>query len=233
MIRDARLFFEAVSLGFLMPALVVGAALYWASDRPPLPAPFPGNEAGETSFLAVSGNAESASTQTPLQSSPPPPVVAIVTGSLDQVSRTELTAKIQAQLRRIGCLRDAVDGTWNAATSAATRSFVEDRQLGMPTDEPNSLLLLLLEADNSNWCVGSTGASLAGKRPVASAEVLISAKETVGALRVDPTGSAIPAASAEAGGQPDASKQATPVRRSPSAENGPRSTFSELHNTAP
>lgn len=228
MIRGTRLFFKAVSLGFLIPALIVGAALYWASDRPPLPMPFAGPESIEAPppSLAVSGNKDAAPIQPPPQSNGAPPAVAILTNSPGHISSTELAAKIQTELRRLGCLQDAVDGTWNKATSAGARSFVEDRQLGIPTDAPSSLLLLLLEADSSTRCIGLKPAAV-------SAEILTSTSGSVGTRPVDAAGSAVLAPAADTGGQPDASKPSPQPRRSSPGGPSQPSTFSGLSSSAP
>ena len=154
MIRNARTFFNAVMLGFLVPAAVLGGGVLWLNDQSPAASPNDAPDIAETSSIPPSSAAPAGSGTALRQPSAEPASPAVVnsSASLGETSRTELAAKIQQELRRLGCMRDAADGVWSEATSKAALTFVRNRQLGVPSDAPSSLLLLMLEADRSNRC---------------------------------------------------------------------------------
>ncbi len=91
MIRDARTFFKAMLLGFLLPAGVLGAGLLWLNDQSPASTPIAETDAAETaSFQPSSARSPSvgtASHQPPTE--PAPPAVAIAVG-LGENARTQL-----------------------------------------------------------------------------------------------------------------------------------------------
>lgn len=101
----------------------------------PIPQPGPSDDAAKSTALAASD--------------------ATVTMSrpvMDAVQRTQLVVKLQQQLRRVGCLRTTVDGSWNAATRRAMARFNQRISAQLPLDDPDFTLLTLLEKFDNRAC---------------------------------------------------------------------------------
>lgn len=67
-------------------------------------------------------------------------------------SRYELIVQIQQQLKRLGCYYGRVDGSWGVGSKEAMRNFTERVNAALPVEEPDYLLLSLLEAQNGKTC---------------------------------------------------------------------------------
>ena len=72
--------------------------------------------------------------------------VATVADSVD------LIAKLQQQLRRLGCYRGPPDGAWNAATRRALARFNDRLKIRTPLDEPQLSLLPVLRSYVDRAC---------------------------------------------------------------------------------
>lgn len=236
MIRDARTFFKAMSLGFLLPAAVLGAGVAWLNDQSPASAPIAATDASEIPSLALtSAGSPSVGTAShqPL-TGPAPAVVAMAPGGLGESSRTELAVKIQRELRRLGCMQDAIDGVWSEATTIAARTFVQYRQLGVAADTPSNLLLLMLEADRSNQCSRSTvEASKAPTVAASSAVLTTTSSGTVGDGPAAVAAPGTPAPAASASDAPNAPKRSSQANGAATGKSDRQSTFSILHGNAP
>lgn len=75
-----------------------------------------------------------------LQTVPPP---------LDGVS---LTRALQRELKKIGCYRGDINGVWTRATRQAMKAFTHLANARLPVDQPNHVLLALLQSDLHQGC---------------------------------------------------------------------------------
>ncbi len=64
-----------------------------------------------------------------------------------------LIANIQKELWRVGCYAGDADGIWNDRTRVAMRSFNESVHVNLATDQPDYLLLTLLQGHNAKACL--------------------------------------------------------------------------------
>jgi hypothetical protein len=67
-------------------------------------------------------------------------------------SRYELIVEIQKQLKRVGCYWGRTDGSWGSSTKYAMQSFTERVNAALPIDDPDYLLLTLLQAQSGRTC---------------------------------------------------------------------------------
>jgi hypothetical protein len=70
----------------------------------------------------------------------------------DSDSRYKLVTDIQQQLKRVGCYYGRIDGSWNANTKDAMRTFTDRINAELPLDEPDYLLLTLTQAHAGKAC---------------------------------------------------------------------------------
>jgi hypothetical protein len=70
----------------------------------------------------------------------------------DSDSRYKLVTDIQQQLKRVGCYYGRIDGSWNANTKDAMRTFTDRINAELPLDEPDYLLLTLAQAYAGKAC---------------------------------------------------------------------------------
>ena len=85
----------------------------------------------------------------------PTSVTPIGTGALDPNnpdSRYQLVVDIQQHLRRVGCYWGHVNGSWNANTRDAMRTFTDRVNATLPIENPDYVLLTLLQAHNGRTC---------------------------------------------------------------------------------
>jgi peptidoglycan hydrolase-like protein with peptidoglycan-binding domain len=85
----------------------------------------------------------------------PTTVAAGSTGALDPndpEARYQLVVDIQQQLKRAGCYWGRVNGSWNANTRDAMRSFTDRVNATLPIEKPDYLLLTLLKAHSGRAC---------------------------------------------------------------------------------
>jgi hypothetical protein len=73
----------------------------------------------------------------------------------DPGQRRDLARSIQEELRRVGCYSDEIDGIWGPYTQRAMRLFTERVNASLPTDQPDYILLTLLQGQTEPAC-GST-----------------------------------------------------------------------------
>mgnify|MGYP001304260573 FL=1 len=96
---------------------------------------------------------------------------------LDAAAERDLAQRLQAQLRRVGCYRGALDGDWDKRSQRAMMRFTERINAELPVDQPDYILLMLLETYEDRACGQICGA---GRSPDAngrcrSTEILASA----------------------------------------------------------
>ena len=63
-----------------------------------------------------------------------------------------LTRELQRQLRRVGCFHGPVTGAWTASTKAAMKDFTRRMNAALPVDEPDPVLLAMLQSHADNAC---------------------------------------------------------------------------------
>lgn len=70
----------------------------------------------------------------------------------DDGARRALTRNIQAELKRVGCFDGDADGAWSSATQRAMRTFTERVNATLPVEEPDYILLTLLQGQTGLAC---------------------------------------------------------------------------------
>ncbi len=70
----------------------------------------------------------------------------------DEASRRSLTRSIQAELKRVGCFDGEADGAWSPATRRAMKTFTERVNASLPVEEPDYILLTLLQGQTTRAC---------------------------------------------------------------------------------
>jgi hypothetical protein len=79
-------------------------------------------------------------------------------------ARIELVRDIQRELKRVGCYEGDVDGSWGSGSKRAIATFTERVNASLSIDEPDFILLTLLQGHNGQACgatcpAGQTAAS--------------------------------------------------------------------------
>src|SRR5258705_8244984 len=64
----------------------------------------------------------------------------------DAEARYQLARTLQAELRRVGCYEGDVDGSWGLGSKRAMAAFAKEVNAGLPTEEPDYILLKLVQA---------------------------------------------------------------------------------------
>lgn len=70
----------------------------------------------------------------------------------DPDSRYKLVLDIQQNLKRLGCYYGRIDGSWGAGSKEAMKSFTDSVNATLPIEEPDYLLLTLLQANSGKTC---------------------------------------------------------------------------------
>ena len=71
---------------------------------------------------------------------------------VDDESRRSLSRSIQVELKRVGCLDSEPDGVWNSSTRNALKTFIERINASLPVNEPDYILLTLLQGHTNRVC---------------------------------------------------------------------------------
>jgi hypothetical protein len=91
-----------------------------------------------------------------------PPAVSPKLAPADPDARSKLVLDIQEQLRRVGCYRGRMDGSWGFATKDAMKRFTDAVNARLPLDQPDYARLALIQSQSDNSCGGcSAGQALA------------------------------------------------------------------------
>ena len=69
-----------------------------------------------------------------------------------QTSRHELATALQKELRRVGCYAGETNGEWTAATRQAMTAFLQRLNASLPTNEPDFILLTLVQGQTGAAC---------------------------------------------------------------------------------
>ncbi len=76
----------------------------------------------------------------------------------DDDARRELAKSIQAELKRVGCYDGEMNGSWSPASRKAMKNFIDRINASLPIEEPDYILLTLLQGHSVKACgKGCTG----------------------------------------------------------------------------
>jgi hypothetical protein len=78
----------------------------------------------------------------------------------NQVATQSIVRSLQGELRRVGCYSGRIDGDWGPASRFAMAAFVRRVNAALPTDEPDHVLLSLVQRHAASACAADYVASL-------------------------------------------------------------------------
>jgi len=131
----------------LHKAFVILPILGWASVAALVHyvrVPFP-DRSDEGTVVVVPSRAAATPGRTPLVQQPPKAVA-------PPGSRAALVRALQTELTRVGCYDGEISGIWNAASRRAMRTFTDRVNARLPTDEPDQILLSLVQGHRRRVC---------------------------------------------------------------------------------
>jgi hypothetical protein len=70
----------------------------------------------------------------------------------DADARRELTRDLQRELKRVGCYRGDLDGSWGPETKRAMSAFTDRVNATLPVEEPDYILLALVRGHTEQTC---------------------------------------------------------------------------------
>jgi hypothetical protein len=70
----------------------------------------------------------------------------------DANGRYELARTLQSELRRVGCYDGEIDGSWGAGSKRAMSEFLGRVNAGLPTEEPDYVLVRLVQSQKERVC---------------------------------------------------------------------------------
>lgn len=70
----------------------------------------------------------------------------------DPETRAELASDLQRELKRVGCYEGEITGAWNGATRHALAAFMDRANATLPTDNPDYVLLALVQSHHDVVC---------------------------------------------------------------------------------
>lgn len=146
------------------PSLPAWQATYKPSEAEPHSAPFPSKSAAPPKRVAVA--------EVP-QRLPIAQGEWAVTPSSDRAS---LAREIQRHLKRVGCYEGDVTGVWSPSVRRAMKSFTERMNATLPVDEPDFVLLAMVENHGSQACGRPCGTGQSDTRCVPSTGMVASVK---------------------------------------------------------
>jgi hypothetical protein len=109
-----------------------------------------------------------ASAVAPGESLPAPPIPVVVTVTRRRVETSvapeprsgiprdleTIGRQLQKELKRVGCYEGELNGVWTRPTRQAMKTFIDRVNARLPTDEPDSILLALVQAYPEKACGG-------------------------------------------------------------------------------
>jgi hypothetical protein len=72
--------------------------------------------------------------------------------AVDPTDRAALAREIQRELRRVGCYGGEVNGVWTTSSRMAMKTFVERVNAALPIDNPDPVLLSLVQGHRDRAC---------------------------------------------------------------------------------
>ena len=70
----------------------------------------------------------------------------------DSTSRYKLVVEIQRKLKKRGCYWGRIDGSWGAGSKYAMQAFIDRINAALPIEQPDYVLLTLLQANGDKTC---------------------------------------------------------------------------------
>ncbi|CAA2140642.1 putative peptidoglycan binding domain-containing protein [Hyphomicrobium sp. ghe19] len=70
----------------------------------------------------------------------------------DPETRAELASDLQRELKRVGCYEGEITGAWNGSTRRALAAFMDRANATLPTDNPDYVLLALVQSHHGDVC---------------------------------------------------------------------------------
>jgi len=71
------------------------------------------------------------------------------------LDRPALTREIQRQLKRIGCYQGEISGVWSPTVRQAVRTVTDRVNASLPTDQPDPVLLAMVQGQEPGTCAAS------------------------------------------------------------------------------
>ncbi len=106
------------------------------------------------------------------------PVVPKTLSPTDPDARNKLVLDIQQQLKRVGCYRGRIDGSWGIATKNALREFTNRVNATLPLDAPDYVQLALIQSHGEKTCGACpAGQSLSASGRCVGAPITAQAKQ--------------------------------------------------------
>ena len=68
------------------------------------------------------------------------------------LDRAALTRDLQRQLQRVGCYKGSISGVWSPSTRHAMKEFIEHANATLPVNEPDHILLAMLQGHQEQAC---------------------------------------------------------------------------------
>jgi len=72
----------------------------------------------------------------------------------DGTSRYKLVVELQRNLKKRGCYRGRIDGYWGTGSKYAMQTFIDRINAALPVEEPDYVLLTMLQANTDKTCGG-------------------------------------------------------------------------------
>jgi hypothetical protein len=101
----------------------------------------------ETQSAPVVVTLKEASTPSQVIGLPQPP-----TATPLPTDRNMLARELQRELRRVGCYEGELNGAWTSSTRRAMQAFIDRANAALPVDEPDQVLLALVQAHKTKAC---------------------------------------------------------------------------------
>jgi hypothetical protein len=83
---------------------------------------------------------------------PAPPAPAVATRPIDPTDRAALARALQRELKRVGCYGGEVTGVWTTSSRMAMKTFNERVNATLPVDNPDPVLLSLVQGQRERAC---------------------------------------------------------------------------------
>ena len=74
------------------------------------------------------------------------------TRPVDDNRRADLVRNLQRELKRVGCYQGEIDGDWGSGSKRAMSTFTDRVNASLPFDEPDYILLTLVQGHGSQAC---------------------------------------------------------------------------------
>jgi hypothetical protein len=144
---------------------------------------------------------------------PLPSASATTVRPIDPTDRTALARALQRELKRVGCYQGEITGTWTTSSRLAMRTFTEHVNATLPVDNPDPVLLSLVQGHRERACVAACPAGQAAAEGGACLPAAVSAK----AGDAPTAAAAASTTAAMALAPPDRTEEAGPKRVAPEA----------------